>query len=212
MSGNHNRIVEVGYDRMAESYLSTKDPEDPLTLQALEELARDLPPGAKMLDLGCGAGVPATRWLSERGFSVTGVDLSSRQLDLARRFAPGATFIKSDMTELDFPPDSFDAVVALHSIIHVPRQDHPRLLAGIYRWLKRGGLFLATLTMTDFEGEDPDWEGWGAAMRWSHYGREANVKMLRDAGFGIHAAEPRTGRGAGDDEETWLWVLVRKPI
>jgi hypothetical protein len=101
-------------------------------------------------------------------------------------------------------------VVAFHSIIHVPRADHPVLLANVYRWLGPGGHFLATMTVTDFEGEESDWEGWGAAMRWSHYDERANVEMLRRSGFEIVYAEPRTGKGTGDAEETWLWVLARK--
>jgi hypothetical protein len=47
-------------------------------------------------------------------------------------------------------------------------------------------------------------------MVWSHYGRNANVAMLREAGFEMRYAEPRTGRGTGDETETWLWVLARK--
>ena len=210
MSEEHRPTVERGYDRIAEQYLATKDPEDPLTLSALEDLARNLPPGAAVLDLGCGAGVPVTRWLVEKGFSVTGVDFSERQLELARRLAPGAAFIRADMSELDFGPETFGAVVAFHSIIHVPRADHPVLLANVYRWLGPGGHFLATMTVTDFEGEESDWEGWGAAMRWSHYDRETNVEMLRRSGFEIVYAEPRTGKGTGDAEETWLWILARK--
>jgi cyclopropane fatty-acyl-phospholipid synthase-like methyltransferase len=206
----HWELVERGYDRVAESYLATKDPEDPLALSALEDLARDLRPGDPVLDLGCGAGVPATRWLADRGFEVTGVDLSERQLDLARGLVPEATFLKADMTELDFGPGSFAAVVALHSIIHVPREDHPALLENIHRWLPPGGLFLAILTVTDFDGEDRDWEGWGAPMRWSHYDARTNKGMLREAGFDVVHAEPRTGGGTGDEEETWLWVLARK--
>lgn len=208
--GSHSRSVESGYDRVAEAYLSTKDPEDPTTLAALEALACGLQPGAAVLDLGCGAGIPATRWLAERGYSVTGVDVSARQLELARRYVPEATFIKADMTDLPFEPESFDAAVAFHAIIHVPREEHPALLAAIHRWLKPGGTFLATLTVTEFEGEESDWEGWGAAMRWSHYDEETNRGMLRDAEFEIHYAEPRTTSGTGGDE-TWLWVEARKP-
>ncbi len=206
----HRRTVERGYDRVAEQYLATKNPEDPVTLDALEELARDLPPGAAVLDLGCGAGVPVTRWLAEWGFAVTGVDLSEGQLELARGLVPGATFIKADMSELDFEPETFGAVVAFYSIIHVPRVDHPALLADIHRWLEPGGSFLAILSVTDFEGEESDWEGWGAAMRWSHYDRETNVQMLRRSGFEVVYAEPRTGKGPGGADETWLWVLARK--
>jgi ubiquinone/menaquinone biosynthesis C-methylase UbiE len=208
-SSPHRRLVEEGYDRVAEAYLATKKADDPVALGALEEMARGLPPGAAVLDLGCGAGIPATRWLAGR-FAVTGVDVSARQLELARRNAPGATFVKADMTAVDFPPRSFDAVVALFSVIHVPREEHPALLRKVHRWLKPGGLFLATLTVTDYEGEDEDWEGWGAPMRWSHYDRETNVRMLREAGFGLRYAEPRTGGGTGDADETWLWVLASR--
>jgi len=205
----HRRTVESGYDRMAEQYLATKDPQDPLALAALEDLASHLPSGAAVLDLGCGAGVPVTRWLADRGFAVTGVDVSTRQLELARKNVPEGTFLKADMTEMAFAPENFDAVVAFHSIIHVPRAEHPALLESIHRWLKPGGVFLATMTVSDFEGREEDWEGWGAPMVWSHYDGEANVAMLREVGFEIPYAEPRTGPGTGD-AETWLWVLARK--
>ena len=210
MNDPHRELVEKGYDRVAERYLATKDPQDPLVFSALEEMAPDLPPGGAVLDLGCGAGIPATLWLARRGFAVTGVDLSEKQLNLARRLVPGATFLKADMTKLDFGPKTFDAVVAFHSVIHVPREEHPALLRKIHRWLRPGGLFLATLTLTDFEGEDGDWEGWGAPMRWSHYDAETNVTLLRRSGFDVIYAEPRAGGGTGKAEETWLWVLARK--
>jgi 2-polyprenyl-3-methyl-5-hydroxy-6-metoxy-1,4-benzoquinol methylase len=210
VSEAHRRTVESGYDQMAEQYLATKDSEDPLALEALEDLASLLPSEAAVLDLGCGAGVPVTRWLADRGFAVTGVDVSAKQLELARTNIPEGTFLKADMTEVTFAPESFDAVVAFHSIIHVPRTEHPTLLESIHRWLEPGGALLATMTVADYEGRDEDWEGWGAPMVWSHYGRNANVAMLPEAGFEMRYAEPRTGRGTGDETETWLWVLARK--
>ena len=210
MSEAHRRTVEYGYDRMAEPYLATKDPEDPLALAALEDLASVVPQGAAVLDLGCGAGVPVTLWLTNSGFAVTGVDVSARQLELARSNVPTATFIKADMTEVTFAPHTFDAVVAFHSIIHVPRTEHSALLESIHRWLKPSGVILATMTVTEYEGRDENWEGWGAPMVWSHYDRDANVAMLREAGFDIRYAEPRTSKGTGDESETWLWVLARK--
>lgn len=209
MNKEHKRLVERGYDRVAESYLATKDPQDPLALSALEELARDLPPDAAVLDLGCGAGIPAARWLAGRGFVVTGVDVSERQLELARELVPLANFVKADMTELEVEPETFDAVVAFHSIIHVPRDEHQALLGKIHTWLRPGGLFLATLAIAEADDEDPDWEGWGAPMRWSHHDAETNRKMLGDAGFEIVYAEPRTGVWH-TEWETWLWTLARR--
>jgi SAM-dependent methyltransferase len=197
-------LVEAGYDRMAERYLASKQADDPVPLAALEELARDLPAGGAALDLGCGAGVPATRWLAAH-FATTGVDVSARQIALARRHVPAATFVQAGMTEVAFPAASFDAVVALHSIIHVPRAEHAPLVRRIYTWLRPGGAFLATWAMSAWEGAEEDWQGWGAPMWWSHFGAAENLALVREAGFHVQAAEPRT---SGD--ETWYWILARK--
>lgn len=194
------RLVEAGYDRIAEQYLAGKDPEDPVTLAALEELAAGLPAGAAVLDLGCGAGVPVTQWLAAR-FAVTGVDISARQLELARAQVPGATFLQADMTALDFPPGTFDAVVSFYAIIHVPREEQAGLVGRIQRWLKPGGAFLALWALGEWEGSEVDWQGWGAPMWWSHYDQATNLQMLRAAGFAIASADVRTTEG-----ETWLWV------
>ncbi len=200
---NNQHKVEAGYDYMAEGYLASKDTHDPVTLAALEDLARGLPDGGTALGLGCGAGVPVTQWLARR-YVVTGVDVSARQLELARQHAPGATLIKGSMTEVHFAPETFDAVVAFYSIIHVPRAEHPALLRRIHGWLKPCGVFLATWAVSAWEGEADNWEGWGAPMWWSHHDAETNLAMLREAGFRIVSADIRTG---GD--ETWLWILAR---
>jgi hypothetical protein len=113
------------------------------------------------------------------------VDVSARQLELASRHVPAAEFVKVDMTSLDFEPASFDA------------------------WLRPGGAFLATWALGAWEGEEEDWEGWGAPMRWSHYDGETSLALLREAGFATLRAEARTTRGTRGDE-TWLWVLAQK--
>ena len=200
------QIVERGYDRIAEQYLAAKDAaEEPATLSALEELTRGLPPGDAVLDLGCGAGVPATRWLSER-FAVTGVDISARQLELARRHAPAATLIQGDMSTLDLPDSTFGAVAAFYAIIHLPRAEQPALLRRIHRWLRPGGRFLATWALYAWEGDDRDWQGWGAPMWWSHHDAETSRWLLQEAGLQIASAAVRSHGG-----ETWLWVLAEKP-
>ncbi|MFI6101651.1 class I SAM-dependent methyltransferase [Lentzea sp. NPDC051213] len=139
------RIVEAGYDTIAETYLSwsAKIADDPRA-HYLAELDSRLPDRAKVLELGCGAGVPSTRALAER-HDVLGIDLSQQQLDLAKTNVPSARFEKADMTALDFPDGTFDGIAAFYSILHVPRADQPRLFARIARWLRPGGLFLASL-------------------------------------------------------------------
>jgi SAM-dependent methyltransferase len=58
-------------------------------------------PGSRILDLGCGTGVPIARYLIDHGFRVTGVDSSAAMLALAKRHCPGAELILMDMTELE---------------------------------------------------------------------------------------------------------------
>lgn len=203
MTNGEPELVEAGYDRMAEAYLRSKDPADLFTLAALERAAHAVPGGRDALDLGCGAGVPATIWLAQR-FAVTGVDISARQLDLARERLPEARLIRASMTEVAFDPASFDIAVALHSIIHVPRGEQPELLRRIHGWLRPGGAFLATWAVCAWEGRDEDWEGWGAPMWWSHHDAGTNRAMIQAAGFSVEWDEIAATGG-----ETWLWVLAR---
>ncbi|MGW6935944.1 class I SAM-dependent methyltransferase [Lentzea sp. NPDC054927] len=139
------KIVEAGYDAMAERYAawSGQIADDPRA-HYLRELDRRLDDGAKVLELGCGAGAPSTRKLAER-HDVLGIDLSQRQIELARANVPGARFEKADMTVLDFPDAAFDGIAAFYSILHVPLDEQPALIAKIARWLRPGGLFLASL-------------------------------------------------------------------
>lgn len=198
-------IVRDGYNRMAESYLASKDRDDPILLSYLNRLATLLPAEARVLDLGCGAGVPATQWLAER-YRVVGVDLSERQLALARQHVPSADLVLADLAEIDFPPRSFDAVVSLYAIIHVSCADQPALVRRVARWLKPGGLFLATWALTAWEGSESNWEGWGAPMWWSHFGQDENLRLLRDAGLSVLSAERQKSH-----QETWLWVIAQAP-
>ncbi len=200
---DRKRIVEQGYDHMAESYLASKQHDGSAVMATLEKLAATLPNGAHALDLGCGAGVPSVQFLAQH-FDVTDVDISARQLELARQHSPTAHFIKGDMTEVNFPAATFDAVVAFYSIIHVPREEQQALIDRIFGWLKPGGRFLATWPFSEWEGVESDWEGWGSTMWWSHYGWTEYEAMLKGAGFAVESVEEQ------HEPEHWLWVMAKK--
>jgi 2-polyprenyl-3-methyl-5-hydroxy-6-metoxy-1,4-benzoquinol methylase len=176
------RLVEEGYNRIARDYLAWRANDLDLFRDDLHDLARRLPADAAVLDVGCGAGVPFTRWLSER-FCVTGVDLSEEQLALARQSVPRATCLRQDMTALDVLPQSFDAVTCFYALIHVPREQHVRVLANFNHALKASGyLLLITGNNDNPDGVD---DFFGAEMYWSHFDRATSLQMIRDAGFEI---------------------------
>jgi ubiquinone/menaquinone biosynthesis C-methylase UbiE len=204
------RVVEQGYDRIAERYAAwTGDSWGQERGHYGSLVIERLPRGAAVLELGCGTGVPVTRELAQH-FAVTGVDLSARSIALARQNVPTATFLHADMASVQFPAASFDAVVAFYSIIHVPRQEHPCLLQSIARWLRPGGLFVASMGA----GTSEDWyeDDWlGVPMYWSHYDGETNQRLVADAGLEVLDATVTTEIEDGD-RVTFLWVVGRKPV
>ncbi len=199
------KVVEEGYDRIGELYARDAS----LTRQELRSrqvsyLMNALPRGSDLLDLGCGAGTPTTKRLAEY-FTVTGVDISQRQVERARRDIPDATFIRADMTSLRLPPCSYDAVTAFFSIIHVPRDEQPDLLRSIATWLRPNGLFFATMTARSKEIDfDACWMG--APMFWSGHDSDTNKRIVREAGLEIVSVEETQ-----DSDGHFLWLMARKP-
>ncbi|MBM3127119.1 MAG: class I SAM-dependent methyltransferase [Chloroflexi bacterium] len=209
---NPKEIVAQGYDRIAARYTawaSTVRQAERVRYTSL--LLEELPERAQVLELGCGAGVPTTRQLADR-FSVTGVDISSAQIALARQNVPTAQFIVADMCQLKFPPGSFDGVAAFYSIIHVPREEQANLLTAIATWLRPNGLLVATLGVNAVEGDvDKNWLGWGVPMYWSHLGDKMARDLIENAGLQIVRADLETAEEDGAPV-TFLWVVARKPV
>jgi len=177
---DYRAIVREGYNTVADEYLAVRSQLHPRDVELLEELVRRLPEGARVLDAGCGAGVPVTRTLSLH-FRAVGVDFSEEQLRRARELVPGAEFVCADMTRLDFSEASFDAVCSYYAIIHVPRKDHRPLLLDFHRMLRPSGLALLGMGNSDIDVDIDDF--FGTRMYWSHYDPKTNIRMLQDCGF-----------------------------
>lgn len=210
MEDERKRIVAEGYDRAAERHAAWAqgtrvDERARYTALILDRL----PEGAAVLELGCGNGIPVARALAER-FAVTGVDLSARHVEMARRNVPNATFLQGDMTALDFAPASFGAITAFYSIIHVPREEHPGLLRNIARWLRPGGLFVAAMGYRSTEDAyEQDWLG--VPMYFSHFDSVTNQRLVTEAGLDLLAANEETADEDGAPV-TFLWVVAQKAV
>ncbi|WP_172196605.1 class I SAM-dependent methyltransferase [Saccharibacillus qingshengii] len=104
-----------------------------------------LDPGAKVLDLCCGMGRHSLS-LAEKGYDVTGMDLSEVLLDEAKKEpeADRIRWVQGDMRELPFADGEFDAVVNLFTSFGYFEQDdeHIRVLKEIRRVLRPGGRFI----------------------------------------------------------------------
>ncbi|MFD9286153.1 SAM-dependent methyltransferase [Streptomyces mirabilis] len=105
-------------------------------------------PGMKILDAGCGVGGPAIEIAKYSGSSITGVNLVTAQLDIARDTAgrqglgDRCSFVEGDIMDLPFENDYFDAVFSLEAICHTPNKHDA--YSEIARVLKPGGTFIGT--------------------------------------------------------------------
>ncbi len=91
----------------------------------------------RLLDVGCGGGVH-TAAFAARGWSVTGVDVSAAQLELAR--ARGVEVVEADAAELPFAEASFDAAVSMFT--HTDVGDFAAALREVARVVRPGGAFV----------------------------------------------------------------------
>jgi len=180
-------LVCRGYDAISHAYRSDDGAANAGTDEHtdnyerwVDELAQLLAPGAKILDLGCGAGVPATRRLAKKNFEVLGLDISAVQIERARQLVPGATFEQADMVTWEHAPAAFDAVVSFYALIHVPLQDQQKLFPKIHRWLRRGGYLLAIVGFERWTGVE---DYFGTAMFWDHADRDTYLTWLTEAGL-----------------------------
>jgi len=103
----------------------------------------------------------------------------------ARARVRNARFVQGDMTQVRFEPASFDAVVSLYAMIHVPRRRQRALVGRIARWLRPGGYFLAIVGHDAYEGVEARWLGGLALMYWSHPAAATFRRWLVESGFTI---------------------------
>ncbi|MFI1398693.1 class I SAM-dependent DNA methyltransferase [Streptomyces sp. NPDC020681] len=150
-------------------------------------LAETLDRGSRVLDLGCGTGLPTARQLSDAGFEVTGVDLSGEMVRLAREYVPKATFHQIDIADLrpGGPQDlgRFDAAVAFFSLLMLPRAEIPLALSTIHHLLVPDGLFV--LSMVEADVDDFTISFLHTNIRVSGYIREDLIQVVEEAGFEI---------------------------
>jgi len=184
MDGNPVDLVRSGYNALSRYYRGDDDPAHEYD-GWLADLQDRVPAAGRVLDIGCGCGVPVARRLSAAGYGVTGVDISDVQIERARQLVPAASFIRADATELDFPTGSFDAVICLYALIHMPLDRQPPLLRLISRWLRPGGWFLVTTGQDAWTGTEDNWLGGPAAMWWSHADADTYRSWISRAGMEI---------------------------
>ncbi|WP_065963954.1 class I SAM-dependent DNA methyltransferase [Streptomyces sparsogenes] len=185
-------------------------------------LADALAPGSRVLDVGCGTGLPTGRQLVEAGHELVGIDISPGMLALARENVPAATFHQADIVDLRaggrYGPGGardlgeFDAIVAFFSLLMLPRPEIPYALRALRGLLRPGGLL--ALAMVEADVDDFALPFLGNSVRVSGYLRDELRRVVRDAGFEIAAEDSHSYAPASTDvpPEIQLYLHCRRSV
>lgn len=184
------------YDDVADAFIAARSAT--IGVATVRAWARDLPAGGRVLDLGCGHGIPIARTLAEAGLVVHGVDTSPRLVDAFRANVPGATAEVGDATTLDVEPASFEGVVIWGLLFLLPPPSQNAVVRRAAGALRPGGRLLMTAPWQ--VGEWPDRL---TGRRSVSLGRERYAALLAEAGLALV--------GEGEDEGGNHYWLATKP-
>jgi ubiquinone/menaquinone biosynthesis C-methylase UbiE len=136
--------MDLSYDQLAADYAVHRSVQ-PILLRRLAEFCHNAPP-ARVLEIGCGTGNYATALAAMTKVRCSGLDPSSKMLDVARQKTASVAWLKGSAECLPFPDGTFDLVYSVDVIHHV--QDRPAFFREAFRALAGGGW---CVTATDSE-------------------------------------------------------------
>lgn len=176
----------------------------------VQELLARLPTPARVLDVGCGTGVPTAAQLVAAGCQVTGLDISPVMIDHARSNLPAATFLLRDALTIDTDFGRFDAAVAFFSLLMLPRNQVTHVLAQLRQVIAPEG-WLA-LAMVEADLDDTPLPFLTQSVRLTGWPRDQLSQVVGDAGFTVEIEDARAFSPAVPEqpEETQLFLLARR--
>ena len=158
--------------------------------------------GARVLELGCGAGRDAA-YMEAQGFLVDPTDGVAEMAELAaarlERPVPVMRFDELAVVE------SYDAIYSSYALLHVPRAALANVLRRVWSTLKPGGWHMATFKSGGVEGRDD-------LGRYFNYLSVAQAKDFYSKAGDWQSLEFSEGAGAGYDGRIspWVNVIARK--
>lgn len=145
------------YDVIADWYASQRvETTDGSGAPEVMALAASIHPGGRVLDIGCGNGVPLTKVLLASGHRVVGLDSARSMLRRFRVNCPEAPAVMGSAQACPFAEDIFDAAIAWGVLFHLTQAEQVKAFASVSRVLKTGAPFLFTAGYPDVADDSLD--------------------------------------------------------
>jgi hypothetical protein len=135
-------------------------------------------PGKTILDVGCGDGLPADRYLVKHGLAA-----SPLMIERARKNLPDGFYEVKDMFDLRDGEYCVNGVRSLRALLHIPRERYRALLKTFASFMPDGGALLLALRSHDRRRGGDDARNALASRHPAGVGD--NTEVLEDAGFAI---------------------------
>jgi cyclopropane fatty-acyl-phospholipid synthase-like methyltransferase len=135
-----------GYEGVAAEFLAGRGraPSTAIGASAVRDWARTLPPGAAVIELGCGSGLPITKVLVSEGLNVYGIDASPSLVEAFQRNLPEIPVLCESVHDSSFFNRTFDGVVAWGLIFLLRPEEQRHLIQRVAGFLVPGGRLLFT--------------------------------------------------------------------
>ncbi|PIS04611.1 MAG: hypothetical protein COT81_05600 [Candidatus Buchananbacteria bacterium CG10_big_fil_rev_8_21_14_0_10_42_9] len=177
------------YDKIAEDWFAVHKV-DSWWHEGIDKFISLVGQGGTVLDAGCGAAVKS-KYLSQNGMKVTGVDFSEKMIGIAKREVPAAEFLVGDIKDLDFLNQKFDGIFAQAVLLHFPKDEISEVLNSLLSKLNPGGyIYIAvkakrldgpsetTITQNDFGYEFERFFSFFALEEIKGFVLKANLKIV----------------------------------
>jgi 2-polyprenyl-3-methyl-5-hydroxy-6-metoxy-1,4-benzoquinol methylase len=190
---------EQSYDKIADWFVNYRKTSevDGYILWFIERIEK----GGKILDVGCGGGVPNAGFLVEKGFDVTGIDFSEQMIRLAKENVPAAKFSKSDICAFQ-TDEKYEGIVAWDSLFHLEYDKNEFAFEKLFGMLKAGGYMV--FSHGGGQGEITGTMN-GENFSYSSLGPELTLQTLKEIGFQIVKYEVDCSESHG-----YMKAIVRK--
>jgi SAM-dependent methyltransferase len=211
-----NEDLKDSYDRVAEDYalhFRVEMEKKPFDRKMLEWLIEKVGHNGLICDMGCGPGQIAG-YLHARGAKVCGIDLSQAMVERAHALNPDVAFQQGDMLALtEVADNSYGAVAAFYSIVHVPRPAVVQALRELRRVLRIGGVLLLTFHVGQEIIHMDEWWGKAVSLDFIFFDREEMKGYLTAAGFELQEVIERDPYADDVEHQSRrAYIFAQKPL
>lgn len=144
MSANTYNIIQEDYDHVDQSFHNSYDSVTEFAA-ILPSFVGELKPGSKLLNVG--GTLAECRYFLQQGYQVTNIDISQVMLDHITQHEPGVEVLQHNISQQ--LGQTFDAIWACRSLIHIPPADIDLALRNLRSSLQLGGVLGVILFTTD---------------------------------------------------------------